>query len=214
MKFPEKCPYCGKDVAEKSERTNFFQSPAGNTYCSSISFCQHCHNPIFLLKKQVPIPNDSLNRANYELMYYLPVSTYVEYPERLKRLSPNAYKIYKQVCNAREYGLDTLLHSGLRIALEWLVWDFLIKIKNHTEKELEDLTLKNRLGLLELGDEVDVCADIIRYIGNDEVHVIKKFDFSREEAFEVYVLLLNLLESKLQYLEYKEKKEELKPSRK
>ena len=206
MKFPEKCPYCGKDVSENSEHPKSFKSAAGQIYCSSVSFCHHCKNPIFLLKKEVIRADDALRRTDFELIGYLPITPNVTYPQRLKKISPDAYKIYKQTCEAKEHGLDVLLHPGLRIALEHLVWDYLIKIKKRTEDELKKCDLAERLKLLELGDEVDVCADIIRYIGNDDIHVIKKFNFPREDAFNVYVLLLNLLESKLQYLEYKEKK--------
>ncbi len=204
MKFPSKCPYCAKDIAENICENHLFP-PADNKDLGlqmERHKCIHCGKYIYVFRRYVD--NKSIPIPHSEIESYYPISTAVPYPERVKYISPVSYAIYQQTCHAREAGLNTLLGAGLRMSLEWLVWDYLIKVQNEPEEELEKLTLAKRINRLQINDDASVCVDIIRIFGNDQIHIKKLFSLPCETAFAVYNMLLSVLDRKLEMDEYKQ----------
>ena len=190
MEFPSKCPYCGKDNVNNlstSARDQF-------GYLVEIHTCIHCSNPIFVIKNLNTDWKD-------EIIHYFPTVTITDFPKRIKKLSPNAYKAYEQTIKAKEQGLDMLVGAGLRIALEWLVWDYLVKINNCKETDLEKLTLAKRIEKMSHTFYTEVCTRLVRLFGNDSVHIIKQLDFSTEEVIEVFNMLCSLIDGELQIKE-------------
>ena len=137
-----------------------------------------------------------------EIVQVFPPNMCAGYPESVKELSPNAYKAFSQTCQARDIGQDMIVGAGLRIALEWLVWDYLITVKNFKKEEIEHLNLAKRVVKMDAPFYTKVCADIVRLFGNDQIHIVKMLDFSVDEVFNVYTVLCKLIESELQILEY------------
>ena len=192
MEFPKKCPYCGKDNVECC-----INSATTNSGIVEIHRCMHCNSSIFVIKQLI----GSKDNHSLQITHYYPTITTVDFPKRIKELSPTAYKTYEQTIKAKEQGFDMLVGAGLRIALEWLVWDYLIKIKDKTESELENLKLYKRIELMSDNFYTEVCTRLIRLFGNDSVHIIKQLDFSTDEVIEIFDMLCSLIDNELQIKE-------------
>lgn len=197
MEFPSKCPYCGKDNV-----SNCITS-AGDHHGNLIEIhkCIHCANPIFLNKSLV----FQGSVATQKIIHYYPNVTAIDFPKRIRDLSPNAYKTFEQTIKSKEQGFDMLVGAGLRIALEWLVWDYLIKVKGLEESKIKNLKLNERISLMSENFYTDVCTRLIRLFGNDSVHIVKQLDFSVDEVTEIFQLLCTLIDSELQIIEVNER---------
>ena len=204
MEFPKKCPYCGKDIVENrkdyaSQETTHFTSKVGQKrQVCEIHQCIHCKEYFFVIKDV--FHNGEIIEATNVILYY-PAATAIDFPKRIKELSPTAYKTYEQAIQAKEHGMNMLVGAGLRIALEWLVWDYLIKIKGLPETDIEKLTLAKRIEKMNSDFYTQVCTRLIRLFGNDSVHIIKQLDFSADEVIEVFDMLCSLIDNELQIKE-------------
>lgn len=191
MQFPKKCPYCGKDIVANVIDT----ATDKEEHLVEIHKCIHCSNSIFVIKEI------SLNSFKEQIINYYPTVNTVDFPARIKELSPKTYKTYEQAIKANENGYDMLVGAGLRIALEWLVWDYLIKVKGYSISEIEGLTLHHRIEKIKGNFYTDVCTNLVRSFGNDSVHIIKQIDFSTNEVIDIFKLLCKLIDSELQIIE-------------
>lgn len=201
MVFPKKCPYCGKDNVPHRISTTA-TSPATVGVSLELHRCVHCNKPIFVAIETYKIA-DTMNRS--DIIYYYPAVTNVEFSKRVKGLSPNAYKTYEQTIKAKEQGFDMLVGAGLRISLEWLVTDYLIKVKRWSQDDVEKLKLYERIDKMNCNFYTEVCTRLIRLYGNDNAHTKKKLDFTEDEVIEMFNLLCSLIDSELQINEVNNK---------
>jgi len=203
MNFPEKCPYCGKDniehkICHQTENTNDFKK-----HGVELHTCVHCGKPIFVFQEEL-WHNDGMVCS--KILHYFPhVHSIADYPKKVQDLSPKAFEIYRQTIEAKEAGLESLIGAGLRMALEQLVWDYLLNIKKKTSDEIENLNLSERIKLMNVGFYTKVCMRLVRLFGNDTVHVIKLLDFSNDEAIEAYKTLCDLIDSEITILQNHER---------
>ena len=199
MKFPDKCPYCGKDIAPNRVLRQLSEE---YSLCIELHNCIHCEETIVVIERYHETP---MNNYFWEIIHVFPSSPAFDFPKRVKELSPNCYKAFEQTMSANSASLDLLVGTGLRIALEWLSWDYLIKIKNFTEKELKPLRLVDRLEKMNSSFYTDVCTKLIRKFGNDSAHIIKKLDFSVDEVINMFNILCTLINSELDILDAHER---------
>lgn len=199
MKFPEKCPYCGKDnVQHKIITAPSKRITDTYGYGAELHECVHCHQPIFLFQRSYW---HNTIYAGTEIIQYFPIATAIEYPESVKQLSPSAYEVYKQTLQAEAYGLHRLIGAGLRIALEHLVWDYLIKVQQVPEAKIKDLLLYQRIKMLKAPLYSKVCVKLIQLYGNGEVHIFASPDFSADEALKAYQMLCHLIDSETELIQ-------------
>lgn len=202
MNFPSKCPYCGKDNVPN--KRNSVTQNIGLTNKGYLQFnleihqCVHCKECIFLVKEVFKI-GEVIKESN--IINCFPVITTVDFPNRIEKLSPNAYKTYEQTIKAKEQGFDMLVGAGLRIALEWLVTDYLVKVKGNDRDAVEKLKLYERINEMNCDFYTEVCTRLVRRYGNDNTHVKKKLDFTEDEVIEMFNLLCSLIDSELQIKE-------------
>lgn len=209
MLFPSKCPHCGKDIVENVVcKTLENVTGIAPGVCAEAHKCIHCNRYIFAFRGFLKREKDFITDPKSIICYY-PVTNYVDYPDHVKNLSPAAYSIYKQTCNARDYGLASLLGAGLRMALERLIWDYLIKIQNISESDLEGKTLGKLIPMLEGKIKGNLYIKVLKYFGNKSIHVTTAENFSLEEAFNVYNALLEELEIVLRNIKLEEKLKKL-----
>lgn len=200
MDFPSKCPYCGKDnIPQYSNKV--FSTIKNDVYTMEVSHCVHCEQPIFVVSRSAIGGGVNGDYSPSEIIHYYPLAEFVDFPKRIKALSPKSFNAYSQAVKAKESGYDMLVGAGLRIALEWLVWDYLIKVKGLDESKIKNLKLHERISLMNENFYTNVCSRLIRLFGNDSVHIIKQLDFSVEEVIEVFQLLCSLIDSELQIKE-------------
>ncbi len=207
MNFPEKCPYCHKDNIQNSksriiEKSNKFTDFQQNTTVLELHRCIHCNEPIFVVKEEVGV---SQNMVKSKIIYCYPISEYNDLPKSIKNLSPNAYRIYTQTMKAKEECLSDLIGAGLRMALEWLVWDYLINVKEIKQDNIIKLTLANRIEKMNCDFYTEVCTRLIRLFGNDSVHIIKMINFSIDEVVNCFKMICGLIDSELKINEINSK---------
>lgn len=208
MKFPEKCPHCGKDISDNKSSVVYRSEPYSYSKNSEIRLqtheCPHCKNAFFVFKTLTYM----FDLCHEQVSGYYPVKYHGDYPERVKKLSQNAYDIYSEAYAARKCGFELLASAGLRMALEWLVWDYLIVIKGKKQEEIEPLKLKSRTDMMESSEYIDICTNLLRLYGNDNIHITKILDLTLTEAFSYFDLLVRLIDEELQLPEHKSRLDE------
>lgn len=207
MKFPEKCPHCGKDINDKYPIKSIYEDSDEHGIVAQLHRCIHCDKPIFVFREYcIGFVKGSPNGFNStieaeDILSYYPTNPTIDLPKHIKEISPESCKIYSDTYNAYQNGLNSLVGSGLRMALEWLVWDYLIKIKNIPETDVEKLKLFERIQKMDAPLYTNICAKLIRLFGNDQVHIIKKLDFTFDEVFNAYNILCDLINNELDLIE-------------
>lgn len=181
--YPEKCPYCGKDFASK-ETVRFYN---GEKYYIEILECIHCRQTVLLV----------LNPDRTEVLHIFPADYHHDFQPELKELSPNACKVFEETLHANSIGLEYLVGPGIRISLEWLVWDYLTKFKQIPDVELKDKTLFQRLDYFKEDQYKAVCANILRIFGNETIHIFKNTDINIDEAIKILNILFNNIYAEL-----------------
>jgi len=193
MAFTRRCPYCGSNGLKRHVNTQAISYTNNCKLFSEVHICNDCNNPIFVLSKT--------GEYAPELIEYLPTPNYAdlsEFPEIIKILSPNCYKFYIQAVKLYDTNMKDLAVAGLRISLEWLAFDYLIIVKEKAPEDIESKTfLAEKIKLMELNKNEKLCADVVRLLGNDYVHIVKEQDFSIEEAFGALEMLIMFLNSEL-----------------
>lgn len=209
MKFPSKCPHCGKDIAENPVCITYEEVVDKSLGARAEAHkCIHCKKYIYAFRGFVKKNNDYIVDDKGIICYY-PVKKYVDYPNRVKDFCPSAYKIYNQTCSAKDHGLTTLLGAGLRMALEHLITDYLINIQSENKDDVLKNTLVRRIGLLKINDDTQICANLVRIFGNDTIHYRPLSDIEIEEAYEYYEALLANIDFELSKRERKARLEQL-----
>lgn len=210
MNFPTKCPHCNKDIIENRTQM-LYEKPNSSGLILESHRCIHCKNYLLVVKEPLCTTDGKIFAVRTCFCYPAPNSVN-DLPQRIKKLSPNAFTAYQQTINSRNNGYNMLVGAGLRIALEWLVWDYLIKVKNNTEEELKPLRLVDRIKKMDSNFYTTVCTKLIRLFGNDSVHIIKMLDFSDDEVIEIFNILCTLIDNELSILEANERLNSSKPN--
>ena len=199
MNFPSKCPHCGKDIADiLPSDTHFFPCEKSPGVSASVYTCMHCKKNLYIMRGYI------INRSTKKpevvqdcILSCYPPPKNSEYPETVKKLSPKAYEIYSDAIAAKAYGLDSLVGAGLRIALEHLIWDYLIKTKGLSENELKKMKLEQRIKQIENPKWVANCASIVKTFGNDNIHIFDKHQISHDDAFRIFKILCDSIDSEI-----------------
>ncbi len=193
MEFPSKCPYCGKDITKNIYFST--ERHVNRNTVVNLCKCEHCEKIIV----------ETIIEG--ELVNVYPNKVFAQLPNRIKKLSPTACIAFEQALQAKSLNLDLLVGAGLRIALEWLVWDYLISFAKVPEDEIKDLTLKKRIDKMNTGHYAKICAKLIRLFGNDEVHIIKMLNFSVDTVISAFYNLCSLIDAEIEICEINEQLE-------
>lgn len=203
MNFPAKCPYCGKDNVPKVTQQEYELG----TICPlkiEIHHCIHCKKTIFAIRQS---GFDEYNRhCDGEYIFVYPTTTTVPLSKRIKELSPNAFGIYYQVSQAKSIGCDALVRGGIRIALEYLLFDYLVKLKNYDADTVSKMPLIKRCEEYcndKKSDKysqniVDTCTRLVRLVGNEVIHGKEPLPFDTKEVQEAFELLCKFIDLELQ----------------
>lgn len=198
LQMPQKCPYCGKDFSF-SRTSHFAKNKNGAIYFRIDELlCNHCGEISIAVSDKVDNPNVFVN--------FYPNQTKSPLFKEIDEFSPETANVYMQVLSARNNGLTRLMGIGLRIALETLVTDYLLKIKKMFESEVSKLTRSKRIALLENWYYLVDYANIARKFGNDEIHFFKNTHIDFEEAHDAFIkvcvgIMFLLLHDKEQKIE-------------
>lgn len=195
MKFPSKCPHCAKDIVDLPLDAHYFPTQLKLGVAAEIHKCMHCKKPLYVFRGYAhDKENNTKSTTEDSVMCYIPKTRKVNFPASVKSLSPKCYKIYLESFRARENKYNTLAAAGLRIALERLLWDYLIKIQSYTESELEGKTLGKIIPKLEEQIKHRTYIRMIKYFGDKTIHVTNAPNFTLKECFSTFDLFLQELD--------------------
>ena len=197
MKFPDKCPFCHKDIKENMRQASSPVKIGNFYYRSEIHACFHCSMPLFSYRECFFPEFDEKTR----IIQTFPLPTpSVSIPPHVAHLSPDASQTYSQAIQAQEFGYDRLVGAGLRKTLEWLMFDYLVKLKGIPASDLESKRLVDLIKMVAGHNQnqyTDICAKLIRLYGNDHVHLFPKTDLSDDEIITAFQILFEIIEAEI-----------------
>ena len=179
MKFPEKCPYCAKDINDKKRIKEIYEDTDDCGIVAELYRCYHCDKPIFAFREFQNTFNSTVDAE--DILSYYPTNTFFEYYDSVKKLSPKAYKIYRDTLVAKNNNCSSLIGGGIRMALEQLVYDYLTQIRNIPHSELTKMQPGSRIKLMDADEHKKICIRFVHLYGNDAIHAIPKYDFTETE---------------------------------
>ncbi len=165
---PMICPYCGVYTEATAVIGESF-SLTGNKSAIVISFqCTRC-------KKSFLAVYIEENHC-YTLNTIIPIAENDEVHEGLKTVSPEFERIHQQAYRAELRGDIDLAAVGYRTALEVLVKDFAIRELGEKEEEVTSKKLAQAIEDYSGSIELLATSDVVRMLGNDYTHYLKKYE--------------------------------------
>lgn len=204
MNFPSKCPHCGKDIIPHSTASKA-EKDLGHRLTIEVHRCIHCKEPIFAVRKLFTYDKNSPTVFG-EYVFIYPNNVSVKFPQLVKDLSPNAYDLYSQVSTAKSNGCNALVRGGIRIALEYLLYDYLVTFKKYDEKTVSNMSLSARCDEYckdKQNDKysqtiLETCTRLVRLVGNEVIHGKKALSIDTQEVEDAFSLLCNYIDVELQ----------------
>lgn len=165
------CPHCGvyNDPVKINDLQNF--SDKDSLVIFALIFKSSCCQKIFSSFYTFDINS----RKTKHIFTYPSIKPHV-FDKSLQEVSPNFIKIFNQSKAAEDIGNLELACIGYRTSIEFLLKDFLIRVRKEDENKISKMTLFDVISLFE-EKEISVSADVVRVFGNDKTHYIAKYDF-------------------------------------
>lgn len=165
------CPHCGvyNDPIKINDLQNFSDKDGLVIFALIFksSCCQKIFSSFYIF--------DQLNRRTKHIFTYPSVKPHV-FDKGLQEVSPNFIKIFNQSKAAEDLGNFELACIGYRTSIEFLLKDFLIRVRKEDENKISKMKLYDVISLFE-EKEISISADVVRAFGNDKTHYIAKYDF-------------------------------------
>jgi hypothetical protein len=204
IEVPKKCPVCTVLVTVNTPgvslnpSTNELQAVhlCTNEDCRSffIAYYRNTESNIYEVRKLEP-----------------PNLTQPSFPDFVKGISPNFLEIYGQAHEAKERGLDHIAGSGYRKAFEFLIKDYAKSIDSSKSKEIDDAFAGNVVNDFVTDTRVQAVAKRALWIGNDEVHYIRKWvDMNVADLINLIGLTIDWIEIERDSKKYLESMEDKK----
>lgn len=166
LNFPDTCPICHRSICPEAKYAHF-----DNSYENSLSvmfYCNGCNS--FFVGKYNASYDEALLIGTYPNVYQG-----TRFSEIISSLSPNFVEIYNQSECAESKGLTRICGMGYRKAAEFLVKDFCIH--EHPEDESGILSESFASSISRLDNQtMQKLANNCRMLGNDEVHVVIRYE--------------------------------------
>ncbi|BBA52033.1 hypothetical protein FV113G1_23830 [Fusobacterium varium] len=165
------CPHCGiyNDPIKINDLQNFSTKDGLKVFVIlfKTSCCQKVFSSFYIY--------DQLAFRTKHIFTYPSVKPHV-FDKGLQEVSPNFIKIFNQSKAAEDLGNFELACIGYRTSIEFLLKDFLIRVRKEDENKISKMKLYDVISLFE-EKEISISADVVRAFGNDKTHYIAKYDF-------------------------------------
>ena len=103
-----------------------------------------------------------------------PIDT--EFSESIKRISPDFCDIANQAQKAEHQGWKLIAGPGYRKALEFLVKDYLCRLRLDDAEQIKKAELGKCIRDYVVNERVKNMAARAAWLGNDETHYLRKWD--------------------------------------
>lgn len=170
--LPEECPMCRGAISPKL----VYAAQNCDVFCDdsdgivAVFGCPRCHE-LFVAKYELNYHLDL-----YDCVKLSPVYPLIEkFDPKLSEISPMFVEIYTQSLAAESYGLNQIAGMGYRKALEFLIKDYAKLLDSGASSEIEKMMLSPCIQKYIDLPKIKATATASAWLGNDEVHYIRKF---------------------------------------
>lgn len=194
--IPTICPHCST-AFQTEPLISFYKRPKQSGNASTIYsmyFCSVCEN-VFMARS---IGTDTINAAS--LSSILPDGSVrvTSFSDIISDCSPRFVEIYNQSETAEQKGLYEICGMGYRKAMEFLIKDFVISNRPDDSGKIQDAKLSQCINEYIPEQRISDLAKASSWIGNDEVHYVRKNgDYSVSDMKQFVSVLVSYIESEL-----------------
>lgn len=165
---PMSCPYCGVHTDTEETTAQIFALTSTQKAIVLACRCTRCK------KRFLSVYIEEGNRLTLNTI--IPIAENDEVHEGLKTVSPEFERIHQQAYRAELRGDIDLAAVGYRTALEVLVKDFAIRELGEKEEEVTSKKLAQAIEDYSGSVELLATSDVVRMLGNDYTHYLKKYE--------------------------------------
>ena len=172
IEIPKKCPICSTSFGDTPLVSYYWNVESDTTLISSMYYCHSCDSAFM----GVSVGNPQQKTAT--LSNILPNSPFrpTTFSDDICELSSRFVEIYNQSERAEQSKLYEICGMGYRKALEFLVKDYVIhkdpSVADAVSVSMLSKTIDNYIS----DDRIKALAKASSWIGNDEVHYVKKHE--------------------------------------
>lgn len=203
-KYPDKCPFCHRSVHPKLITGIYRQIDMHSASLEVIFRCpsEDCKR-IFICYY--------FERSNYgpTKNYYLRTTMFGElaplsFSDTLRNISEGHCKIFSESFAAEQWGLKEICGSGYRKSLEFLIKDYLVKIKQKDEDLIKNKFLGKCIEEDVDNQRIKDVAKRAAWLGNDETHFFRRWkDKDITNLKDLIKLAVNWIEDETLTQQYK-----------
>lgn len=169
-KYPDACPICHHAIQPKfmgdahaAGRRNdlqlIFQCPVERCQRFFISTYSHRQTGGYFYSGSAP---------------FLPEA--IEFPDHISSISPMFCAIFTQARNAENADWKLIAGPGYRKALEFLLKDYLSKLKTENAEKIKSMLLGSCIETFVDNEKIKQMAKRAAWLGNDETHYVRKWE--------------------------------------
>jgi len=211
---PETCPLCHHAIhAKQLSDTATISGKVSEGWCGFLEILYRCPRSscgrTFLATfKRLP---DSFQPHDKNIIRFIfdcsspsnPKPRFVD--PKIVEISPDFSKIYNQSLEAKRLGLDQVCGGGLRRALEFLIKDYLIYKQSDEKSKIMTTSLGACINNYLPKSNIKDCASRAAWLGNDEIHYIRKYNSHDIADLEALIrLTLYWINAEIMTEDYKE----------
>lgn len=167
LDVPLNCPFCGHEAYSSYKAHASLQYTQDEKYFI-VAFQSNCCDRIYMANYLF-----NYNSQKFTLLNFYPRQNPKPLPSCIPKFSPRFVTMYSQAATAEENEHYELASCGYRNAIEILIKDFAIQVLGKSQEEVRN---KNLFKAIEdyLPKDLLQTADVIRILGNDNTHYLRK----------------------------------------
>jgi hypothetical protein len=143
------------------------------SYAVSVVRCAFCNEAYRLFFIDPPSSPEGMTLCR--LLVVPPQTVHLDFPAKIKEISPAFINLYTQAAQAEFMRLDDLCGMGYRKALEFLIKDYLCNKAPENEQTIKAKSLGECIKDYVADPNVRDCAKMTSWLGNDETHYVRRW---------------------------------------
>lgn len=175
--FPDSCPLCHYGIEARYQHLAFVTAGLDGRL-ELIFQCPRRKCLALFISRYFHIPSASgISSSVYFYRGSLPFEPFTEkFSEHISKISPLFCDIFNQSHNAEHRGWKLVAGPGYRKALEFLVKDYLCRLRSADADKIKTLQLGSCIDTFVDNDKVRQMAKRAAWLGNDETHYVRKWE--------------------------------------
>jgi hypothetical protein len=175
-KYPDKCPFCHKSIHPIEINAYYSNSNRHGKKLEVTFLCPSMDCKRIFISYYIW----SNNYGGVD-NFYLHCNMFgnlepIEFKDIIRDISPDYCTIYEEAYAAEQFGLKQICGIGYRKALEFLIKDYLIKVKSKANDIIKNKYLGNCIKEDIENHKIKNVAKRAVWLGNDEGHYYRKWE--------------------------------------